>query len=341
VKAFFWAADQAGCGQYRAGYPAAGLRELGHEAVASLLLRPQMLGLDRIEEADILIGQRVSKPEVSKTWQGLAGKVPLVYEIDDDLLGVERGNRVAWDYYTQPQVRADMIQNMRVADAITVTNAHLAEIMSAYNPNVFITANWVPESLLSHALPSNDRLTLGWAGSSSHVVDFKSTARPIGNWLRRHPEADLVIGGHDFRAELGRPDAKLLPWTDDFDGYYRSLTWDIGVVPLKDTTFNRSKSPIKFLEQAALGIPVVASKVGPYVDAIEDGVTGLHVSNSADWWSCLKSLSSDKGLRDHLSANARSWAATQTVEANAWRIEKLFQIIRSGSNASVQVPADH
>ena len=47
-------------------------------------------------------------------------------------------------------------------------------------------------------------------------------------------------------------------------------SWDIGIAPLADSAFNRSKSAIKTLDYAALGLAVLASDVPAYRGSIAD-----------------------------------------------------------------------
>lgn len=55
---------------------------------------------------------------------------------------------------------------------------------------------------------------------------------------------------------------------------YPSFLWSLGlqavVAPLQDIEFNRCKSPIKFLECSALGIPLFASDMLPYKGVVPD-----------------------------------------------------------------------
>jgi hypothetical protein len=50
-----------------------------------------------------------------------------------------------------------------------------------------------------------------------------------------------------------------------------TITWDFGIAPLVENSFNRGKSALKFLEYAALGIPGIFSNVGEYGDVVEIG----------------------------------------------------------------------
>src|SRR3546814_14721972 len=69
-------------------------------------------------------------------------------------------------------------------------------------------------------------------------------------------------------------------WVPTPEEFFRSIDYAVGVAPLSDTTFNRSKSDIKFLELAALGIPTIASDVAPY-RSIRHGETGLQIGSAS------------------------------------------------------------
>lgn len=73
--------------------------------------------------------------------------------------------------------------------------------------------------------------------------------------------------------------------------------FDIGIMPLVDTLFNRAKCAFKAIEYMACGAPVVASNVGENVIAVEHGKTGLLVNTTKDWVSAMETLLADPALR--------------------------------------------
>jgi hypothetical protein len=100
--------------------------------------------------------------------------------------------------------------------------------------------------------------------------------------------------------------------------------WDIGIAPLADTAFNRSKSAIKALDYAALGLAVLASDVPAYRDSLADGggadgVGGRLVANTeAAWFRTLCELIDDAALRQRLAEGARgAFTAHHTLAAQA------------------------
>ena len=83
--------------------------------------------------------------------------------------------------------------------------------------------------------------------------------------------------------------------------------WHIGVAPLVDDEFNRSKSPIKALDYAALGVAVVASDVPAYRGMVRHNATGLLVANEPQAWrQALRTVILDPRLRHELADRART-----------------------------------
>ena len=82
--------------------------------------------------------------------------------------------------------------------------------------------------------------------------------------------------------------------------------FDIGLLPLVDHAWNQSKSDLKYLQYAALGIPAVASPLPCYARTIESGAGLISEHNApAAWYNNLKALILDEGLRRGIGARAR------------------------------------
>lgn len=81
------------------------------------------------------------------------------------------------------------------------------------------------------------------------------------------------------------------------------LHWEVGIAPLADTTFNRCRSPIKFLEYTASGVPTVASDMSVYRPVMESGA-GLLVQDHG-WVDALQQVVTDAHLRRRWLDRAR------------------------------------
>jgi glycosyltransferase involved in cell wall biosynthesis len=323
---FGWQADTAGCGHYRIELPLAEYARRGGNATWGEVITPEAL-----ETADVIIGQRVCLPGPTGVWQKLCaqGRSLMVYEIDDDLFSVDPSNHVAYPFFTKPEILANVVSNVTASDVVTVTTEPLAEVMRQYNPNVVVVPNRIPAWLLSHNLHREAGRTIGWAGSATHAMDWEDAAPQVGRYLWRDSTARMhIIGGGLFQSMRNWPldQVTITKWVDSLDDYYRALDFDVALAPLRPHLFNRSKSALRPLEMAALGIPVIASSVGPYEQFVQHGRTGYLVSQSHEWMKYLRALDQDAGLRNEMATSARELASKHTVESNlpswlnAWQI---------------------
>lgn len=167
-------------------------------------------------------------------------------------------------------------------------------------------------------------IVVGWAGSSHHAMDWEHLAPRFAQWALRN---DRVVvhaqGGVEHLAQVrhmlpvGR--TTMTGWNPDVEEWLRSVCFDVAVLPLRKHVFNESKSPIATLVYAALGIPVVASDVGPYHDFVLHGETGFLFRRPGEMAQYLTELVNNPQLRAQMSINARTIAAAHTYERNAWK----------------------
>lgn len=318
LDVYGWLADRTGCGHIRIMTPLTELREHGLRTGWS-----ERLLTDRLPKG-ALIGQRICLPGPSQMWQELAKRKHrprLVFEIDDDLWDVEHQSERAHAFFGQPGIRANLDANIRAADAVTVTTEPLADLVRPLNPNVHVLPNYLPAWLLEHQRPRRaGRVVIGWGGSSTHRMDWQECGQQVRRYLDRAPEnVEFHIMGADYsRAfRLPRERVRVSGWTESVPDYWRAVDYDISLAPLRPHNFNRSKSPLRVLEAAMLGIPVVASDYGPYADFVQHGVTGLLAKSEHEWGRHLRALVEDEAMRTEMGAAARKLAADWTIEGHA------------------------
>jgi glycosyltransferase involved in cell wall biosynthesis len=328
LKILGWANDHGGCGNYRVGLPMWALEQLGHDTLAFTYLN-----IEVDDSVDLLVGQLISAEPRSEQWRALARKPDrsygLVYEIDDDVWRLKDTNPARTDF--EGEVGESVRRNIEMADAVTVTNNRLAEVVSAYNKNVFVLPNCIDQAQIRREITPNERLTVGWAGASGHDKDFQSVQRELKTFFRRNPQVDTHFVGVNHGPDIGRPDSRYTGWTKNLTEYLAKIDFDLGIAPLAYHAFNRSKSDLRFLEYASLGIPVVASDFGPYSESIEHGVTSFLVRHPHEWNKYLRQLVLDDELRQEVGRNARDWAATRTIQANSWRWEDVYLKVCGGT----------
>ena len=117
-----------------------------------------------------------------------------------------------------------------------------------------------------------------------------------------------VVGGALNNAQDWYSVKKLpfypMPMSNFMKWLNNNVNWDVGIAPLVNTEFNKCKSELKYIEFSALGIPVVASRIEGYEEAIEDGVDGYLATSENEWVSKLVTLLEDPVLRNGMVNNA-------------------------------------
>lgn len=339
---FGWLADKSGCGTIRIMKPLDALASKYNlntkynEAITDAFPLSLVTGdpsgkaKEPLYMPKVIIGQRVCKNPPSWLWQKmseLSSRPKLVYELDDDLWNLDSSNRTAWEWFIngwdvkageRHDVQENLCANIRVADRVTCSTSALAEIVSQWNDDVRVVPNMIPRWMTERERPRRDRLTIGWIGSATHHMDWAPVSNHIRRFLERNKQCDFKVIGAEYGDWLKIPKDQLIEtgWFESVDDCWKAIDFDIGVAPLRPHVFNRSKSAIKFLEYAALGIPTVASDVGPYSDHIEHGKTGFLVKRDHEWSKYLRDLVNDEAMREEIGQNAREWAKQNTLEGN-------------------------
>jgi len=275
---------------------------------------------------DVYVAQRPASPQMARLWEAVAGQVARVYEIDDDLLRAHPSQNIQPLTESQQHHVGYLIAT---ADLVTVTTPSLAEVVSQLNPRVAVLPNVIHERLLTMTRPRRDRVTIGWGGGSSHLMDVMSVAEPLREVLEAHPQADMHWIGNDFSPLTGGR-GRYTMWHRDVFRYYANIDWDVAIAPLADHVFNYAKSHLRALDAAALGIPVVAQDLPPYREFVVDGVTGYLVRTAGEWRARLTELVNDEAARQEMGAKARALAADYTIQEHWKRWESAYELAAGG-----------
>ncbi|MFC8447690.1 glycosyltransferase family 4 protein [Kitasatospora sp. NPDC057223] len=315
-------ADRTGCGVLRVELPLQALRAEGYATGSSERMAEQLT-------ARTLIGQRVCMPGPSARWQEIAAQASrprLVFELDDDLWHVDSSSPVAHAFFERDDVRQRLEANIAVADAVTVTMEELAAVVRPLNPNVHVIPNYLPAWLLQHERPHRDGVvTIGWGGSATHQMDVEEIGGQLRQVMNRNPHVELHLMGSDYRKALGvRDRVRVSEWTASVPDYWRAIDYDIMLAPLRAHRFNASKSPLRPLEAAMLGIPVIASDYGPYAQFVRHGETGFLVRRDHEWGRYLRDLVNDEAMRAEMGAAGRRQAADWTIEGHVDEWQKVL-----------------
>lgn len=177
------------------------------------------------------------------------------------------------------------------ASLVTTTTEILAEEFRRYNPNVAVLPNCVDLDRWKKLplLPHRDEFRIFWAGGSSHYEDWLILAPVLPEIFAKYPQVKLVLVGVKFEgpiSQLPKDRVEFHSWEDNLSYPLRSaiLAADLSLIPLQDNAFNRCKSPIKWIEQAALEVPCVVSNVSPYREIYNGYNAAMVEGNNKDAW---------------------------------------------------------
>lgn len=183
------------------------------------------------------------------------------------------------------------IDTLLVANTITTTTNYLKNELADSSAKDKEDFRVIPNSIdFNKFKPFNQhrldhsKIRIGWTASDSHILEGQMVMQIINKLYKRRSDFQFVILGN---IEKLRFVAGIFPieWHQfvDLEVYplkLASLELDIGICPLEDHSFNKSKSALKWTEYSALKIPSVCSAIEPYW-IIKDGIDGL-TANSVD-----------------------------------------------------------
>lgn len=327
--------DNLGCGYVRIVQPLRELAKHGHEVTFTHTMDPETIRLLRDgSKFDVIVGQRFAGYEGMRAWR--RARTPgnrLIYEVDDDLFNIDKANWAAYDQFNQADVQEAIHGYTMTADLLTVTTEHLAQLQRDHLgvKKVAVLPNCVPEYLLDMKLTTNRKPRIGWCGGASHGADISDMAAQLRRFLARNDDWDLYLGGTDYRPTIKAKNWDQMLFTawrqinKDEHAYYETIDFDIGLAPVRDTAFGRSKSALKPLEYNARGIPVIASDVLPYREYIVHGENGFLVKQAHEWGKYIHLLAANPDLRKEMGEKGRVHASALTHEANWHRWENTYE----------------
>jgi glycosyltransferase involved in cell wall biosynthesis len=144
--------------------------------------------------------------------------------------------------------------------------------------------------------------TIGWIGSPHTARYLEPLAPALARVCAGGRGRVVLIGAGELR--LADVPVEVLPWSEatevrDIRGF------DVGIMPLKDTPWERGKCGFKLIQYMGCGLPVVASPVGVNTEIV-DVSSGILATSEEDWVHALEALRDDPELRNRLGAVGRA-----------------------------------
>jgi glycosyltransferase involved in cell wall biosynthesis len=269
------------------------------------VVEPQ--SVHHLEEMDLVIVSRtaLSNSEAAKMIIDRTGDGSrLAVDIDDAFHLMDESH----PQYDEYRDRVDALERLMDASAMVwcsteplkeslgVNHLHKATVI----PNTIDPRLWRRYRKGVHTARTSGLLEILYMGSVAHAPDLNLVISPLEQLAHDFPGSfRLTVIGLDQTGRDPEWIRRLPPDRPDYPNFARWLRdlageFDVGLAPLADSKFNRMKSDIKVLEYTALGLPVIASPVGPYRN-----LKSIDLCDSPDdWYELLASLTTDRARLD-------------------------------------------
>ncbi|GAA0892587.1 hypothetical protein GCM10009122_22660 [Fulvivirga kasyanovii] len=203
------------------------------------------------------------------------------------------------------------------SEALKVQYQHLVKSLESesiprfeYVPNFF--SSYTYQEIPLHQKPTSNITRIGLVGNGSMHADFVLILGVLKNIQKIYGgKVELIFFGWNGKDPMGNYLLEELTCTIEksvcFTDYFtrlHELALDIALLPLRDTSYNSTKSPVKYQEMAAAQVPVIASNVAPFKDIIKDGDNGFLADTGKEWHEKIVSLIEDPKLREQVVENA-------------------------------------
>lgn len=193
---------------------------------------------------------------------------------------------------------------MRRAETVIVGNSYLADRAKQagakrveYLPTVVDLARY-PE------WPPRDRqvFTIGWVGTPV-TAGYLEVIRPALAQIGRTVDVRLaIVGARAIEFEGVETEARA--WSEETEAA-DIREFDVGIMPLQDTLWERGKCGYKLIQYMACARPVVASPVGVNSTIVDAGENGFLATTTDDWVRALRALHDDRELRLRMGTAGR------------------------------------
>ncbi len=259
----------------------------------------RILHLARALRADVIVVQRglghyAAPPLLELLLWVLAGRLlgrVILYHCDDAL------------YTVAPA--AFYRRRFAAAHWVLTGSAAVAHYARRVNPRIWRWEGAVAvERYPLKRHPGQGPVTIGWTG---HLAErfFEPLVPVLARVCAARDVRVRVVSERRYAHPLLGERLTWERWTPARE-FTLFQEFDIGVMPLADTAYNRGKEGYKLKEYMAAGLPSVCSPVGHNLEIIRHGVTGFFAADADAWAAYLIRLIDDAALRARMGAAART-----------------------------------
>ena len=257
----------------------------------------------------------------------LKGKKNIVFDYDDAIFhNYDRpGNRLI-NWLCQGKI----YKLVQMAETVITGSPYLTEKLQPYAKKIVEIPTSIEYKKYEEALKQVNNIhkkqfRIGWIGSKTTSPNIILIKQVLIN-LQSQFDIELVLIGFD---------KQLLPQLEGVN--YFSLQWnekteielmqsfDVGIMPLENTDFNKGKCGFKLIQYMACGVPTISTPLVANV-MINHHAGNLFASNEEEWEACFKKLIANAEYFKNIvgKKNKEIIKELYSVEANGKKYSTLF-----------------
>ncbi len=234
-----------------------------------------------------------------------------------------RGYIIVAEFDDHPMVWPTIAENdhmtFRAVHAVQTSTGVLADVLSPFNPELEIYPNQIAAAPPPRP-PRGDGPVRVFFGALNRSDDIRPLMPVIKEAIRRYGDRlafEVVFdkGLFDALPTEAKSFTPLCPYPVYLDRLRRC---DLALLPLADTTFNRCKSDLKFIECAANEVVALASPC-VYGATVHDGETGWLFRSPEEFRERLFLLLEDPARRAATAHQARAYVLSERLQAQHFR----------------------
>jgi glycosyltransferase involved in cell wall biosynthesis len=288
----------------------------------------RVFDLRRVRSHDAVVLEKELLPYVPATFERLLSRLDTPYIVDyDDAIFHN------YDRSSNPVVRRllggkiDVV--MREADAVVAGNEYLASrARDAGSSRVEIVPTVIDLDRYPHRSPSaDDPFVIGWIGSPT-TAQYVEELAPVLRAVSEQREIRVVLVGSGPVEVPGVP-VEVREWSEETE-VSDIASFDVGIMPLEDTPWERGKCGLKLIQYMGCGKPVVASPVGINAKIVSDQENGFHAETDEEWIESLLTLADDRERAAEMGERGRELIADKySLQARAGEWVELLRDVQS------------
>ncbi len=243
---------------------------------------------------DLIWMEKEAFPWIPASIEKLLCKTSVPYVIDYDDAIFHRYDQHS-NFFVRRSLSRKISQIMARSTTVVAGNQYIAGYAEKHGarrieilPTVVDT-----DKVIQKTFFKNDSFTIGWIGSPSTSRHI-NVAVPALNQLCQDKHIQFsAIGAH--KKDVNEIQCQLIPWKQETE-FQEINHFDVGIMPLPETPWERGKCGFKLIQYMACGLPVIASPVGMNKDIVDHGVNGFLADGVDDWIEYLEVLKENPDL---------------------------------------------